>query len=449
VTSGISVDIARFEPYHPEEAEARIPLTLDPATGLFVSGDPDARPDAKWFLRVSFLNINFDKDTGRLLPPGEIGPGTQPVLIPSRVPVWDSGWDDGYRTNEFFGEATPVTTPENPLVLRIPLRRIFAIGHRGAPYHFPENTIVSFRKALDLGANGLEFDLCHTKDDQVAVFHDPKPDRARLAFEDFPFPLVSPEVQGRVGLIKKLRDDTYYIAQRKLLFTRKSLHLLRLKLGKVREYYRYRHVGGTEYPIPDLDELLAFASAESDRLHLLFFDIKNPDWDEERDREKYLGYGRVIAGKLRRFVRLPGTIVIANENEVVLKCFMESFRSEGEDRCLFACDILGSLGAWLGFGKNPLEAARRLGTQVVSIGTFLRAGDLEEITEATRDRDYNPDSELTTVLHWTLNEAKQMRASLAAGVNGIVTDRLETLVAVLQSLGVAIQAPSATNRTLA
>ncbi|MBI3586576.1 MAG: hypothetical protein HY088_05560 [Ignavibacteriales bacterium] len=48
------------------------------------------------------------------------------------------------------------SSKDEPIVLEIPLRELFIIGHRGAPHHFPENTIASFKKALDLGANGLE-----------------------------------------------------------------------------------------------------------------------------------------------------------------------------------------------------------------------------------------------------------------------------------------------------
>ncbi|MEM6724033.1 MAG: glycerophosphodiester phosphodiesterase family protein [Bacteroidota bacterium] len=46
-------------------------------------------------------------------------------------------------------------------------------GHRGARGLLPENTIPSFEKALDLGANTLELDLVVSADDQVIVSHEP------------------------------------------------------------------------------------------------------------------------------------------------------------------------------------------------------------------------------------------------------------------------------------
>ncbi len=45
-------------------------------------------------------------------------------------------------------------------------------AHRGASAYAPENTMASFRKAVDLGANGMELDLQKTKDGKIVIFHD-------------------------------------------------------------------------------------------------------------------------------------------------------------------------------------------------------------------------------------------------------------------------------------
>jgi glycerophosphoryl diester phosphodiesterase len=50
----------------------------------------------------------------------------------------------------------------------------FAIyAHRGAPAECPENTMVSFRRAMELGADALELDVHTTRDGAVVVSHDP------------------------------------------------------------------------------------------------------------------------------------------------------------------------------------------------------------------------------------------------------------------------------------
>lgn len=50
-------------------------------------------------------------------------------------------------------------------------------GHRGALHYAPENTIYSFRKAIELGADGVELDVQFTKDGEIVVAHDESIDR--------------------------------------------------------------------------------------------------------------------------------------------------------------------------------------------------------------------------------------------------------------------------------
>lgn len=46
-------------------------------------------------------------------------------------------------------------------------------GHRGCRGLLPENTIIGFKKALDLGVNTLELDLCINGEGEVIVSHEP------------------------------------------------------------------------------------------------------------------------------------------------------------------------------------------------------------------------------------------------------------------------------------
>lgn len=50
-------------------------------------------------------------------------------------------------------------------------QRLFCFGHRGARGHEPENTLRSVRKALELGAHGVEVDVRFV-DGQLMVIHD-------------------------------------------------------------------------------------------------------------------------------------------------------------------------------------------------------------------------------------------------------------------------------------
>lgn len=51
------------------------------------------------------------------------------------------------------------------------------IGHRGARDLWPENSLEGFRNLLELGVEGVEFDVHQTRDNEIVVIHDPTLDR--------------------------------------------------------------------------------------------------------------------------------------------------------------------------------------------------------------------------------------------------------------------------------
>lgn len=46
------------------------------------------------------------------------------------------------------------------------------IAHRGASYLAPENTLTAFRKAMEIGADGVEMDVQQTHDKKLVIHHD-------------------------------------------------------------------------------------------------------------------------------------------------------------------------------------------------------------------------------------------------------------------------------------
>jgi len=443
VSNGIQVDIVKINENNPLVGFDRLPLRHQKESGVFTVNAPRYMASSSHFLRVGFKKTRFTKESGKLLSAAEAGRTMSAVICPSRLPYWDSGWDDDYETNEFFDNADlkVETSLEHPLTLRIPLRQLYNIGHRGAPHHFPENTIASFSKALELGANGLELDICLTSENKPVVFHDPRPVKQpgqldRTIFENLPFELVSPDfsLDGSLALIKNLIKGTYHITRKIRMRRHDQLNLINLNLRQVRKHYRYHHVGQKEYGIPQIEEFLEFASGETKRLHLLFFDIKNPDWDEEHDANLFIKYGKVLGSSLKKFPQLPARLVVSNVSEKVLQYLKSGILTAGETRCEFAYDAQGSFGALFGFKNDPLKIARKMGNSVISVGSLFRPGNLGEIRDAVRDRDYNRKSQLSTVIHWTLNEPSQMYNSLSAGINGIVTDKPDELNKLLKKL---------------
>ena len=68
---------------------------------------------------------------------------------------------------------------------RLPLRdrlsrergRVWVVGHRGAMGHCPENTLASFERGLQLGADWIELDVHLSRDNALIVIHDETLDR--------------------------------------------------------------------------------------------------------------------------------------------------------------------------------------------------------------------------------------------------------------------------------
>lgn len=52
------------------------------------------------------------------------------------------------------------------------MKKLIVNGHRGFGAKYPENTLISFEKAIDIGADSIEYDLHLTRDGNLVVTHD-------------------------------------------------------------------------------------------------------------------------------------------------------------------------------------------------------------------------------------------------------------------------------------
>ena len=57
------------------------------------------------------------------------------------------------------------------------MNKILKIGHRGEKGYEPENTLISFEKAIEMGADGIELDVHLSLDGHLIVIHDETIDR--------------------------------------------------------------------------------------------------------------------------------------------------------------------------------------------------------------------------------------------------------------------------------
>jgi len=57
------------------------------------------------------------------------------------------------------------------------MKNTIVVAHRGFSSKYPENTIISFQEAVDIGSNAVELDVRETKDGEIIVMHDEKVNR--------------------------------------------------------------------------------------------------------------------------------------------------------------------------------------------------------------------------------------------------------------------------------
>jgi glycerophosphoryl diester phosphodiesterase len=83
---------------------------------------------------------------------------------------------------------------------------VLVIAHRGASFERPENTLPAFERAIELGADFVEFDVHAARDGTLVVVHDPPlAGRAYPRLED-----VLELCRGRIGVMVELKSPYRY-----------------------------------------------------------------------------------------------------------------------------------------------------------------------------------------------------------------------------------------------
>ncbi|MFN2628837.1 MAG: glycerophosphodiester phosphodiesterase [Gaiellaceae bacterium] len=80
------------------------------------------------------------------------------------------------------------------------------IAHRGASWDLPENTLPAFERAIELGADYVEFDVHARRDGALVVTHGPPRDRAGLPMLEQVLALC----RGRIGVMVELKTPYRY-----------------------------------------------------------------------------------------------------------------------------------------------------------------------------------------------------------------------------------------------
>jgi glycerophosphoryl diester phosphodiesterase len=266
------------------------------------------------------------------------------------------------------------------------------IGHRGAPHEAAENTIPAFDAAMDLGAGGIETDLCVTSDREIVVWHDRNPDDTVA-------------VARQAGL-----EGLAYVP----VVPSGSLHrpVDQLTLAEFRDSHGYAPTGGARDPaiaIPLLADLLAWAAAEPD-LRALYLDIKLAP--SQTDLATFLFAALITAWDAEPRLASLTTYVICPHRPIVEAMIAERDRAATDHfRIVWDFETAGSLA-----GATALSL-RDVSTGITPIRTESEYFDeIEELVAARKKGD------LDTITAWTIDREMQMFRILYYGVDAALTN---------------------------
>ena len=295
--------------------------------------------------------------------------------------------------------------PSSPLSLKV-------IGHRGYAGLYPENTLLAFSKAIDLGVHGIEFDVHCTQDGEVVVYHD-----AWLN------PEMTKDAEGE------------WISQNTPLYLRD------MTFAQLRHYTVGEVKPGSLYATTHL----SLRQEKNQRIPLL--------------REVFELARRKKADQLEFFIELKTSPLAqdytSDRERLVVETLKEIEKAGVEDRVHILCfdpwslDRVHALAphlkttylmehgleddspwrAWFRFAsfQNPLTLMRQKG--VSSWGPEFQDHRHQLLTLADIQEAHQ---EGLQVVVWTPNAPEDFQKMIEAGVDGITTDRPDILMTLLK-----------------
>ena len=249
----------------------------------------------------------------------------------------------------------------------------FPFAHRGGAKRWPENTLLAFRSAADLGYLHIETDVHQTADGHFVLFHDPTLERT---------------TDGKGNI----RDHT--------LAELKTLDAAHQFESDGQHPYR-----GTGVTIPTLEEAL-----ELDPNLRYNLEIKPNDV--------------AVAHRLWEFIdhhEIYDRVLVASEHDEMVAAFRD--RSRG--RVATSPGFRGILGFWMRVlsGTSHLAAFSFDALQIPPTYKGLPVVTPKFVDAAHRHG--------IQVHVWTIDDRDQMRSLLEAGVDAIMTDLPDVLLEVL------------------
>jgi glycerophosphoryl diester phosphodiesterase len=298
-------------------------------------------------------------------------------------------------------------------------------GHRGARGLWPENTLLGFARAIDLGVSALEFDCAVTRDGVVVVTHDPQlnPDCTRDSGGQFLAGAGVPVnslgfAQLQAYDVGRLRPGSSYAAQ----------------------YPLQQGVDGLK--IPRLDEVLGLVRTRGRGKVRMSLEVKTFPEQPQLTPEPH-AFTKAVCAQVER-AGCAGIVSILAFDWRVLQGAAElmpslprvalSEQQPGEDTVMLGAK---RPSPWLA-GLDPRDFAGSVPRMALAAGAQTWGPNFLDI-------DAHGVAEAHAlglrVVPFTVNERGDMERMLAFEVDGMITDRPDLLREVLKSRGLAVPPP--------
>jgi glycerophosphoryl diester phosphodiesterase len=288
-------------------------------------------------------------------------------------------------------------------------RPCLVIGHRGAPRIEAENTIPSFRRALELGADTVEADVSATSDGRFALWHDADPNE-------------------RVALARQLgAEKLAYRPDAPGPGSRWRRPVRELTAAELESHYGYvpdgsktegDRDGSRRVAIAWLEDLVGFAAQEG--LGHVVLDVKLA--------ESQTAAAAALVSRLLEPGAATGAVfhLLSPRKEIARELASACARAGAPAHLRVSGD--------LELPAPPPEELKATGAPDVSLGLGGRLwpGYRWDVGRMLRARDAG---HFGAVVAWTINSPRRLEMLVRAGVDGILTDEPALLRKIVSSEG--------------
>ena len=286
------------------------------------------------------------------------------------------------------------------------MRQISLLGHRGARGLLAENTLPSLAKPFEYGADGIEFDLQLSKDNQLVIYHD-----LRLKSN------ITRDSNGK--WIKKIGPPIRSLTLKQLK---------QYKLGQINKKTPYglkfrKQDALPDQTIPTLDELIEHFDKLNLNSKILNIEIKHSPQQPDLC-PKPTTLARKVIDEIYR-LKIADRCVLSCFNWAVIKA-VRQIDSKLKIGCLTMIDmaedtispVKGKTSLW-NAGLDIRDHENSVAKMVTEFGAEYWIPYYKNLTRKELNQAH---LHKLSVMTWTVNHHRTMMKLMNWGIDGIITD---------------------------